>query len=356
MSSWEWKKILKTKADHKKKVSKTRKIHVWYFWEGPKSITVKFCIMNWETVLAQSKYNFQVHEINNGNVGDWIDTKRIPCTRQNDRTLSALKSDFIRLALLEKYGGLYMDASVVMTTTPDWLLKEVEKGWTFQAFYNPNNMLYGPAYPVIENNLLFASKPKHPIVVTWLKSMLNLECTVAGRSKWLDKHIKGEKVRMQANLDYEYHFPYHGLQRVWEKIKAFKDFKGVKLYNTFDYKYGVGESLPQKLLLEDDFKPSKKKEYPQHFYKLISDHRKVVDDLLSRNKVNRNSFLGILLLQNGGVHQTMRYIRPPRKSTVLLRCRKSPGLPTDNPLKSYLDCLPIKTRTKPRRKKRKKRT
>tara|TARA_B110000046_G_C12985923_1_gene395636 strand:+ start:712 stop:1317 length:606 start_codon:yes stop_codon:yes gene_type:complete len=180
-----------TDTDSMEKLSKTTPIHVWYFWEGPKSITVELCIQNWR-------------------VSDWIDIKNIPCTRQKNCKLSTLKSDFIRLALLEKYGGLYMDASVVMTASPDWLIKEVDKGWTFQAFFNPENMLYGETLPVMETSLMFASKPNHPLVKMWLDSMLDLKCNNAGRLAWLEKNIKDKGVHMQANLAYEYHMVYHG--------------------------------------------------------------------------------------------------------------------------------------------------
>ena len=334
-------KTLKTTTDSKKKLSKTKPIHVWYFWEGPKSITVEFCIQNWMTVLGRSKYTFEIHEINNGNVGDWINTKNIPCTRQNDRNLSALKSDFIRLALLEKYGGLYMDASVVMTASPDWLIKEVERGWTFQAFFNPDNMLYGETLPVMESSVLFASKPNHPLVKMWLHSMLDLKCNNKGRLAWLDKNIKDKGVRMQANLEYEYHLVYHALQMVFEKIKPFSKFKGVKLYNTVTYGFFTWNNSQE--LFTTAFQPKKAKEYPSHFLKLIKSDRDHTDSLLTHGDINKNSFLGILLLQNGSVHKSTRYVRPQKYKPFTMKCTRStiPTQPGDL-FKTYLDCIPCK--------------
>ena len=69
----------------------------------------------------------------------------------------AMRSDFIRLTLLETYGGVYMDASVILTTPLD---RVADAGLDrFQAFFNPDNMTEGCDVPVIENSFLAAARP-----------------------------------------------------------------------------------------------------------------------------------------------------------------------------------------------------
>lgn len=333
------KRILKTSRDVQNKVSQEKPIPVWYYWEGTPSPAVQLCIMNWRTVLGQSKYNFEINQINHKNLKNFIDRDRIPCTRQLNRSFSALKSDFVRLALLEKYGGLYMDASMIMCANPEWMIREIERGWTFQAFFNPDNMLYGNKLPVVETSMLYVSKPNHPLIKVWLNSMLDLKCNEKGRLQWLNKHIKDKNVRMQANLEYEYHMVYHALQMVFEKIQPFSKFKGVKLYNTAMHGFFTWNN--SKELFTSPFLPKDVEKYPKHFLKLIKKDREELDYLLQRKKFDRNSWAGIMLLQNGSVHRSMRYVLPRKHKDFLLKCQKSPNSP-DDLFKSYLDCLPCK--------------
>jgi len=333
--------MLRTSRDVEKKVSKSKVIPVWYYWEGASSPTVELCIQNWRTVLGQSKYTFEVRKVDHKSAKLWLDAKRIPCMRQKNSEFSALKSDFIRLALLEKYGGLYLDASIIMAVSPDWMVKQIEKGWTFQAFFNPNNMLYGDAFPVVETSMLFAAKPNHPFIKVWLKCMLDLKCTHRGRIRWLDKNIKDKGVRMQANLEYEYHMVYNALQMVFEKIKPFNNFRGVKLYSTTEYKYFTWENYDIEALYKNDFKAAKASQYPKYFLKLISRDRSELDYAIEHGIMNRNSWIGIMLWQNGSVHKAMHYTAPQKHRPYLLKCQRAPAQRNDL-FKSYLDCLPCK--------------
>ena len=120
-----------------------------------------------------------------------------------------MRSDFIRLTLLETYGGVYMDASVILTTPLDWV---VDAGLDrFQAFFNPDNMTEGCDVPVIENSFL-AAPPGHPFVTSWLSHLKRLKTCTSDEIK----RVVGD-TSLQAELLLEYHFAYHAVTQILQK-------------------------------------------------------------------------------------------------------------------------------------------
>ena len=86
----------------------------------------------------------------------------------------AFLSDIIRLSLLKKYGGVYIDASTLcFEKWSDWfvdLVKDVPRWRRYMiAIFNPMFQMR-PRVTVIENSLLY-SPPDHPIISEWLSQM-----------------------------------------------------------------------------------------------------------------------------------------------------------------------------------------
>jgi mannosyltransferase OCH1-like enzyme len=64
------------------------------------------------------KSSFKVQEVNSSNIKDYLDSQtieRIEYTIKNGKMniFTQTKSDLIRLALLYKHGGIYVDASTL---------------------------------------------------------------------------------------------------------------------------------------------------------------------------------------------------------------------------------------------------
>lgn len=95
----------------------------------------------------------------------------------------ALKSDIFRLLLLEKYGGLWVDATLLPTpATQEWL--QELSGTNFFMFRDP-----GPDR-VISSWLIY-SVPDNALIREWRKSLINL--LVSNSTKSIDRGSKLQK-------------------------------------------------------------------------------------------------------------------------------------------------------------------
>lgn len=70
---------------------------------------------------------FVVNEVNLSNIANYLDAQTIQMIHRSVdtaklKTYPQSKADLIRLALLIKYGGIYLDASYVAVENFDWLI------------------------------------------------------------------------------------------------------------------------------------------------------------------------------------------------------------------------------------------
>lgn len=126
---------------------------VWAYWEGAGvPPLVQKCLDSWYRHLPKDEYSvyFLTPE------SEELAALSFPATF--DKIQPAQRADLIRLRLLEKYGGIWMDASVYLTEPLDWLQKE---GVFF--FRQP-----GRKYP--ENWFIYSAEPE-PIMGTLARVM-----------------------------------------------------------------------------------------------------------------------------------------------------------------------------------------
>jgi hypothetical protein len=101
---------------------------IWIYWDtGINNSTVgnKLCVDNIRRFAGRSK--FEVREVNDSNVEDIIGkflNNKIDTFIKNHKitTYAQTKSDFIRIAIIAKYGGIYMDASYLTVESLDWIV------------------------------------------------------------------------------------------------------------------------------------------------------------------------------------------------------------------------------------------
>ena len=109
---------------------------IWCFWHSsdlPKSIEKS--IMSWRLYNP----NYKIHIINKNNIKEFLpelNLKNIPNLREN----YTLLSDIIRIHLIYKYGGFWIDASTFSTMSFDHWLNNVlciKKSTEFIGYFNP---------------------------------------------------------------------------------------------------------------------------------------------------------------------------------------------------------------------------
>jgi len=133
---------------------------IWMYWAGDKLPEEIQCFVN-KIVNENTDYTLTI--INSENLRTFL--PELVFSHQD--MLVAHKSDVIRLELLYKYGGIWLDATIIMNQTLDALLA-VNKNNIYDmiAFYSESSTI-DPDYPVIETWFL-AAPPNNAFIERWL--------------------------------------------------------------------------------------------------------------------------------------------------------------------------------------------
>ena len=128
---------------------------IWAYWDKQNLPEfIKICQKNWKKFAR----HYKIHLLHKQNIENWINMP------DNWQTLPPYRqSDIIRLKLLEKYGGIWMDASIILLTNPDNFIEG-----DLTLFTTPGTKLDNPVY----ENWFIASSKNNPIIKKWLKEVL----------------------------------------------------------------------------------------------------------------------------------------------------------------------------------------
>lgn len=118
---------------------------IWTYWDSDEiPDIISKCIESWK------RYNpdHQVVLLNKANVPKYLTD--IDIFKMKHATTPARTSDFIRLNILKKYGGIWMDASIICTRNLDWVHATCQNNVDVVGFYL-ENFTVNKRYPVIES-------------------------------------------------------------------------------------------------------------------------------------------------------------------------------------------------------------
>jgi len=145
---------------------------IWTFWNSSDlPPTVKNCIQTWRFLNP----DYEINVIDTKNVNRWIPEAKIMSLHHGKESFARL-SDFIRLHVLYKYGGIWLDASIICTMPFDkWFddINKKHKSVEFVGFYN-NQFTSLPNYKVIES-WAFACVKHSKFVRKWRNEFMRLE-------------------------------------------------------------------------------------------------------------------------------------------------------------------------------------
>lgn len=131
---------------------------IWSYWSGSEMpLCVKVAIFSWK------KYNpgYWVVMLDETNLNSYVDTSEF--AKRFKYLSQPHKADVIRLAVLERYGGFWCDASYYMTEPLSklWESKDYDVGGYYQDIFNMDTK-----NPVLEN--WFISAPRgSPLIRAW---------------------------------------------------------------------------------------------------------------------------------------------------------------------------------------------
>lgn len=134
---------------------------LWTYWNQPEpDAFVRQCLQSWRLHCP----GHAIRLVHPGNLHEYVGPGDLP------EAFAALhptkQSDWLRLYLVHRFGGYWLDATTVLTRPPDWLdaLRQ-QHGAGFAGFYL-GGFTHDSAYPVVES-WAFGAPPGDAFVAAW---------------------------------------------------------------------------------------------------------------------------------------------------------------------------------------------
>lgn len=202
--------INKNKHSNNKSIPK----RVWIYWDSVEmSRFIKAIIDN--NKKRNPEYDFIV--LNSENLFDYI-----PRVNFHSDLLPAHKADYIRLVLLNLYGGIWLDATTVLVSDLKWIHKHENYSYDLVGYYRSQSTV-NYDYPIVETWFL-AAPQDNEFIKLWLKLF---EPIIEHGSKRFFDHLKSRtdyKVLTQQLSN-----PSYLMLNITEQI-ASRTLKNVNMY------------------------------------------------------------------------------------------------------------------------------
>ena len=134
---------------------------IWSYWhQEDQPLIVQKCVDTWR------RYNpdYTINVLHAGNIGEFLPADQLPDAFFTLKEFR--KADWLRVALLQTYGGIWLDASIVLTQPLDWVMDLQQKHHSeFVGFYI-DRFSIDKQSPVIENWFM-ASSPQSGFISDW---------------------------------------------------------------------------------------------------------------------------------------------------------------------------------------------
>ena len=133
--------------------------HVWTYWNGPLPSEIGRISNAWSRILPDYEITF----LNSSNYVHYVKSRpAFDFTGTRDQH----QADWVRLAVLMENGGFWLDATMVLTDSLDFILEKQSK-LLFESFcYHLDIWTRNEEFPMIENWLI-ASIPRGQFITAW---------------------------------------------------------------------------------------------------------------------------------------------------------------------------------------------
>lgn len=177
--------------------------YVWTYWENKGDRTEPYAHIQlcFETMQRHyNKYNFII--LNPSTIKQYLPNLR---NDLNDLMI-AQKVDYYRVALLEKYGGIWVDADTIALRNLDEIFDKLDNGFDFVGFGCTGKICFD-GYPDPSNGVM-ASRKNGKLMGCCLKKLNKMLDTDNKNYKYFDlgKNVIWECKDELKDYDY-YHFP-----------------------------------------------------------------------------------------------------------------------------------------------------
>ena len=140
---------------------------IWAYWNGDSvPLLIQRCFDNW----ARLNPGYSLRILNDAQLPQYV--PQLPGNLQ--QLPVAKRSDWLRLELLHRHGGIWLDASTILTEPLDWLLEQQQRSGADLVAYYLERYTRDLQVPVVENWLMAAPRaaPSSPHCTrnTWSRS------------------------------------------------------------------------------------------------------------------------------------------------------------------------------------------
>lgn len=256
-------------------LNKTIPKKIWLYWD---TINIPYSVNLCIDSIKKHCHDYEINLLNADTVVNYISLPDL-----SKEVLPAQKADLIRLELLAKYGGIWMDASIFLTQNLNWIFNKIENHDAF-LFYSDECTL-NIKKPISENWFIVAEKSNN-FIKSWRDEFK--KCITSDEPKRFYENIVSDKNLVQNLTSPEYLLCYLSaivcLNKNKYKILYASSGSVGHFYN---YKYNwSGYAVAIHLLLKD-----RNDIYIPPLIKFSSNSRKPIEKLIKLSIYNSKSIL-----------------------------------------------------------------
>jgi len=138
---------------------------IWSYWNSPTlPLFVQRCMATWTRHCP----DFSIRILNDENLPEYL--PGFP--PKTPHLAPAKRADWIRLELMARYGGIWLDATTVLTRPLDWAVQEQRQSGADFVGYWIDGMTSDHSCPVVENWFL-AAPPGSPFIADWRREFVD---------------------------------------------------------------------------------------------------------------------------------------------------------------------------------------
>ncbi|MDF1486079.1 capsular polysaccharide synthesis protein [Ramlibacter sp. H39-3-26] len=261
---------------------------IWGYWSGSAvPLVVQRCFDNWRALNP----GFSVRILDAASVRAYIPS--IPSAL--DGVSEAKRADWVRLELLRRHGGIWLDASTILTAPLDWVLaRQAEAQCDFVGYYL-ERYTSDAAYPVVENWFM-AAPPESPFIAD-LQREFSTQVVARGNEGYI-AHLQalGVYAQVRQRIDIPHYLSMHlALQFVLRAGSGCRLCLG-KAEDGPYYYHALGNWNRAALKIRLLF--SRAADAPPPVVKLRKPDRRRLDDYIERGLYLPGSLVGQYLLSN----------------------------------------------------------
>ena len=191
---------------------------IWTYWNDGIDRApplIKTCVATWK----RHNKDYEIRILTQDNYRQYLPDIDVFQLKHADS--QARISDFIRLHVLARYGGVWCDASIAMTKSLSWIDRDAE----FVGYYL-NGFTTKPEYPVIESWFL-ACPPKATFITLWRDEFMRLN-----EFEQVADYVKDiEKDTIIDNIQFREYLAIHlAAQKVMQHRLSAKDMSKIMFY------------------------------------------------------------------------------------------------------------------------------